>query len=60
MSLCVEMFYSLHGISIHMIMEGNTIKDNQNVTVTLLFYHMHSKSFSRNYDDDMLSLLIIS
>ena len=46
-SVClnVEMFYSLHGISIHMIMEGNTVKDNQNVTVILLFYHMHSKSF---------------
>ena len=36
-SLCVEMFYSLHGISIHMIMEGNTIKDNQNVTATFYF-----------------------
>ena len=56
MSLCVEMFYSLRGISIHMIMEGNTVKDNQNVTVILLFYRMHSKSFSGHYDDDMLLL----
>ena len=56
MSLCVEMFYSLRGISIHMIMEGNTVKDNQNVTVILLFYRMHSKPFSGHYDDDMLLL----
>ena len=55
-SLCVETFYSLHGISIHMIMEGNTVKDNQNVTVILLFYRVHSKSFSGHYDDDVLLL----
>ena len=56
MSLCVEMFYTPHGISIHMIMEVNTIKVNQNVTVILLFYRIHSKSFSGHYDDDMLLL----
>jgi len=59
-SLCVEIFYSLHGISIHIIMEVNTINDNQNVTVILLFYHMRSKSFWGHYDDDMLLLWIIS
>ena len=59
-SLCVEIFYSLHGISIHIIMEVNTINDNQNVTVILLFYRMHSKSFSGHYDGDMLLLWIIS
>ena len=41
------MFYFLHGIFCTydpvVQMEGNTVKDNKNVTVNLLFHGMHSK-----------------
>ena len=55
---CAWMFHSLHGIFCTYdpaeLMEGYTVKDNENVTDSLLFYGLHSKSFSGHYDDDML------